>query len=59
MHGVAHLNAILVCVHWDEGTLFRLFEILDFDFGSVIVGYRSVSGNQPVPKRAAAVVKGF
>ena len=45
MHGVAHLNAILVCVHWDEGTPFRLYEIRDFDFGSVIVGYRSVSGN--------------
>lgn len=45
MHGVAHLNAILVSVHWDEGTSFQLYEICDFDFGSVIVGYRSVSGN--------------
>ena len=51
--------SILISVHWDEGTSFQLYEIRDFDFGSVIVGYRSVSGNQPVPKRAAAVVKGF
>ena len=44
MRAVAHLKAILISVHWDEGTPFRLFEILDFDFGSVIVGCRSVSG---------------
>lgn len=65
MHGVAHLNAILVSVHWDESTPFRLFEILDFDYGSVIVGCRSVSGIQrfavfrlfgPLP---AAIPKGM
>ena len=50
MRAVAHLKAILISVHWDEGTSFQLYEIRDFDFGSVIVGYRSVSGNQPVPK---------
>ena len=59
MRAVAHLKAILISVHWDEGTSFQPYEIRDFDFGSVIVGYRSVCGNQPVPKRAAAVVKGF
>ena len=59
MRAVAHLKAILISVHWDEGTSFQLYEIRDFDIGSVIVGYRSVSGNQPVPNRAAAVVKVF
>ena len=58
IRGVAHLNAILVSVRWDESTPFRLLEILDFDFDSAIVGCRSVSGIQPALKRVAAVAKG-
>ena len=58
IRGVAHLKAILISVHWNEGTPFRLFEILDFDFGSAIVGRRSVSGIQPTTKRVEAVAKG-